>query len=61
MERLKTAIGEPHLDSNRGKDVMQQVTGHPKFPYMPLCVPSSGVPGLASQDRRCGSDVTSRR
>ena len=33
MERLKTAIGEPHLDSNRGKNVMQQVTGHPKFPY----------------------------
>jgi hypothetical protein len=26
-------VGEPPLDSKRGKDVMQQVTGEPQFHY----------------------------
>jgi hypothetical protein len=26
-------VGEPQLDSKRGKDVMQQVTGQPRFHY----------------------------
>ena len=53
--RRQTAIG-----LQRGKDVMQQVTGGLSF-TMPMCVPTSGAPRMASQGKHCGGNVTSRR
>jgi hypothetical protein len=39
-------VGEPQLDSKRGKDVMQQLTGGLNF-TMPMCVPTSGAPAAS--------------